>query len=183
MSIIVFDTETTGLLAVSAADLDYQPYLVELVAMKLNQNPEGVLVLVDKLHVRCKPPIPIPLEAVKVHNITDEMIKDEGPFSSVYLEIANFFLGCNMLVGHNLNYDKMVLWYELVRIGKQLNFPWSIRGVDTAEVSAQYYGHRKNLLDLYIHLFGVGFADAHSANADCARTMDCFIEMNRREMI
>jgi DNA polymerase-3 subunit epsilon len=179
MSIIVWDSETTGLLAVSAADIIHQPYLIELVAMKLNDD----LVMVDKLHVRCKPPIKIPDEAIRVHGITDEMIKDEGPFSSVYLEIANFFLGCNMLVGHNLLYDKMVLYYELVRIGKQLNFPWSIRGVDTAEVSAQYYGHRKNLLDLYVHLFGVGFADAHSANADCARTMDCFIEMNRREMI
>lgn len=179
MSIIVFDTETSGLLAVSAADIQHQPYLIELVALKLNND----LVLVDKLHVRCKPPIKIPDDAIKVHRITNEMIAECGPFSSVYLDIAEFFVGCNVIVGHNALYDKMVLWYELVRLGKQMSFPWSIRTIDTAEVSGQYYGHRKSLQDLYIELFGTGFSDAHSADVDCARTMQCFVEMKKREMI
>ena len=183
MSIIVFDTETTGLLAVSAADIQHQPYLIELVALKLSQNPEGGFDLVDKLHVRCKPSIRIPDDAIKVHRITNEMVAECGPFSSVYLDIAEFFVGCNVIVGHNALYDKMVLYYELLRIGKQLSFPWSIRTIDTAEISGQYYGHRKNLQDLYIELFGTGFSEAHSANADCVSTMECFVEMRKREMI
>ena len=179
MSIIVFDTETTGLLAVSAADIQYQPYLVEIQAFKLNE----ALNIVGGLNLRCKPPILIPEQAIKVHGITNEMVAEEPPFSAVYLKIAEFFVGCEVLVGHNLFYDKMVLWYELIRMGKQTNFPWSIKGVDTVEVCSQYYGHRKSLMDLHIELFGVGFTGAHSASADCQVTMKCFIEMKRREMV
>ena len=179
MTTIVFDTETTGLLVASAASIEHQPHLVELHAIKLNND----LNYVDQILVRCKPPILIPDEAIKVHGITNQMVADEKPFAAVYPGIANFFLGSDTLVGHNLLFDKYVLWWELVRLGKQLNFPWSIRGICTAEVSSQYFGHRLNLQDLHIHLFGGGFADAHSAQVDCAMTAKCFTEMHKRKMV
>src|SRR4029078_5394991 len=152
MSIIVWDTETTGLLAVSGADIKHQPHLIDLYAIKLTDD----LVRFNTFHVRCKPPIPIPLDATKVHGITDHDVVECHSFAGVYPAIAEFFLGSRVLVGHNLLYDKMVLYYELMRIGKNLNFPWATGGVCTAEVSSQYHGYRMNLTDLHISLFGGG---------------------------
>lgn len=179
MIIVVWDTETTGLLSHMAAGVEYQPHIVELVAIKLNGNFQEI----DRLNIRCKPGIEIPEEAIKVHNITNEDVANCKSFAAYFNEIANFFLGSNIMVGHNSLYDKMVLYYELVRLGKTISFPWSIRTVDTAEVTHQYLGHRLNLTDLHIHLFGEGFTGAHSASADCDVTCKCFVEMVKREMI
>jgi len=179
MSLICFDCETTGLLAVSAADIKHKPHMIDLYAIKLTDD----LVRFNTFHVRCKPPIPIPLDATKVHGITDHDVVECHSFAGVYPAIAEFFLGSRVLVGHNLLYDKMVLYYELMRIGKNLNFPWATGGICTAEVSSQYHGYRMNLTDLHISLFGEGFAGAHSASSDCEITLKCFVEMKRREMV
>jgi DNA polymerase III epsilon subunit-like protein len=181
MSIVIFDTETTGLLAPIAAGHEYQPHLVELSAIKLSMvNDFEVL---DRLYLRCKPPIEIPLEAIRVHHITNEDVVDCKPFEYYFNEIADFFTGSRILVGHNLLYDKNVIWWELVRMGKTMNFPWSIRGICTAETSMQYKGFRNNLTDLHTDLFGVGYELAHTAVVDCEVTMKCFVEMVKRGMI
>jgi DNA polymerase III subunit epsilon len=128
MNIIVFDTETTGLLAPIAAGQEYQPHLVEFYGIRMTDKFE----LREQLTFRCRPPI----EAVKVHGITDEMVADQASFVQLLPEITHFFLGSHIAVGHNLMYDKMVLYWELVRIGKTLNFPWSPGAICTSEVSA-----------------------------------------------
>jgi DNA polymerase III epsilon subunit-like protein len=179
MNIIVFDTETTGLLAPIAAGQEYQPYLVEFYGIRMTDKFE----FREQLTFRCKPPISIPDEAIRVHNITDAMIADKQPFVQVLPELTHFFLGSHISVGHNLMYDKMVLYWELFRLGKVMNFPWSPGGICTAEVCSQQLGHRLNLTDLHMKLFGAAFSDAHSASVDCEITAKCFIEMVKKGMI
>ena len=179
MTIIVFDCETTGLLAPIAAGSPYQPYLIELYAIKFDMN----LNRLGEYAILVKPPIRIPEDAIKMHGITNERVADEESFAALYEEIAGYFLGSKVLVGHNIMYDKMVLFWELVRLGKEMNFPWAVGSICTAEVSAQYHGHRLNLQDLHIDLFGEGFSGAHAASADCEITAKCFIEMVGKGMI
>jgi len=173
MSLIVFDTETTGLTAPGAAALEHQPYLVELVAIKLND----ALQEIDNLSLRCKPPIDIPDEATKIHGITNEMVAHLQPFAFFYPLLSQFFLGAEYVIGHNVMFDKLVLYYELVRLGKQLQFPWPPGAICTADHSLQQHGFRMNLQDLHIHLFEESFVGAHSAMADCRVTMKCFVAM------
>lgn len=177
--IIVFDTETTGLLAPIAAGQEHQPYLVELAAIKLDDQ----LDITDHLLLRCKPPIDIPEDAIKIHGISNEDVSHCKLFVQELPRIAEFFLGSRYLVGHNLMFDKNVLYWELMRLGKVMQFPWAPGAICTAEVSQQYNGFRLNLMDLHIQLFGESFVGAHSANVDCDVTMKCFVEMVRREMI
>ncbi len=157
----------------------HQPHLVDLHCIKLDMQ----LNRIDTLSVRCAPGVSIPAEATKVHGITNEMVSECRPFAYYYQTIANYFTGSTILVGHNLLFDKMVLYYELARIGKTLNFPWSIRGIDTIEVMQQYFGHRLNLTDTHGWLFNSGFDSAHSASNDCEATCKCFIEMVNRDMV
>jgi DNA polymerase-3 subunit alpha len=179
MSIIIFDTETTGFLAASAAPIEFQPFLIDLACIKLDEN----LNPIDTLTIRMKPPVLIPAEASKVNGIYDKDVVSCMPFAFWYPVIAKFFTGGEVQVGHNLNYDQMVIWYELNRIGKTLNFPWSFKSIDTVEVCSQQFGHRLNLTDMHLWLFKEGFELAHTADADCKITTKCFIELIGRGMV
>jgi len=179
MTIIIYDTETTGLLAPMAASIDYQPYLVELYCIKFDMNMERL----DSLHVRCKPPISIPPDATKIHGITDADVSECRSFAYYLSSIAELFTGCRIMVGHNENFDKMIIYYELLRIGKQLNFPWAMHSICTAEWSRVTLGIRMTLTDLHTYLFGEGFTGAHSASVDCEMTAKCYVELTKRGMV
>lgn len=179
MNIIVFDTETTGLLAPLAAGQEHQPYLVEFYGIRMTDKFE----FREQLTFKCKPPIDMPAEAQKVHGISDANLKDAPPFVKVLPELTHFFLGASVAVGHNIMFDKMVLYWELYRLGKVTNFPWPPKDICTVEVSQQMNGFRMNLQDFHTHLFGHSFTGAHTANIDCEMTRRCFVELCKREMI
>lgn len=179
MSIIVFDTETTGLLAPIAAGHTMQPHMIELCAIKLDRNLEPI----DGLQFYCRPPIEIPEQAIKVHGITNEMIAQYQPFAFYYSVVCNFFLGSTHLVGHNLMFDKMILYWELVRMDKQLCFPWSPGAVCTAEVSQQMKGYRMHLGDLFVETTGKSIHDAHTATGDVEMTVEIFRALVKQERI
>lgn len=179
MTIIVFDTETTGLLLPMATDVSLQPYLLEFHGIKIGRD----FNVIETLTFRCKPPIPIPEGASKVNGIYDKDVMNEMPFASKFMELSYFFIGTELCVGHNLMFDKMIVHWELFRIGMDKSFPWPPGGTCTAESSSQQRGYRLNLTDLHTELFGFAFDKAHSAGADCEATMKCFVEMVTRGVV
>jgi DNA polymerase III epsilon subunit-like protein len=178
MTLIVYDTETTSLLAASASGQENQPHIIEFAALKYNLQFERI----DKLHLFLNPRVPITEEITKITGYTDELVRDKKPFTAHWREIATFFLGSTMSVGHNIMFDKMVLAYELERIGKVTNFPWPAQDVCTADTIQKKLGHRLNLTDLHTDLFGQGFSGAHGAMNDALATANCYIEMVKRGM-
>lgn len=98
MSIILLDTETTGLKA---------PRLVELAYMR-----DGALTV-----IRCNPPKEIEMEARAVHHIDPEDVADLLPFQQRpdYQEIKNL-LENNTIVAHNASFDIGVLKNEGITI-------------------------------------------------------------------
>jgi DNA polymerase III epsilon subunit-like protein len=179
MSIIFLDTETTALLAVEAADIQHQPYIVEIYLTKTTIDLEKI----SELHLVIKPPISIPKEVTKIHGIDDELVKDKNPFSAHYRQLASYFLDVTHMVGHNVQYDKRMLMYELRRINKQFNFPWPIRDVCTVEEIQKIKGHRLSLQNLHEELFGTQFPNAHRAKDDVEALVRVYKEMIRRDMI
>ena len=163
---ILFDTETTGLLGVDGNPQELQPYIVEVYAMRLTKTME----VTNELHIRMKPPIKIPEETTKIHGITNDDVKDCKPFVFHWRKIAHFFEGSRYLAGHNLQYDKKVLFNELNRIDKVTNFPWPMRNLCTVEETVKWKGHRLSLTDLHTEIFGRAFDKAHSAKADVEAT-------------
>ena len=171
--IIFLDTETTALLAVEAAGVEHQPHIVELYLLKTDDQ----LRELDELHLLIKPPIKIPDETIKIHGITNEKVKDKKPFAGYYRTISNFVIGTRCMVGHNLQYDKRVLQYELERINKVTSFPWPPTQVCTVEETQKRKGHRMSLGDLYEELFGTRFDAAHTAEADTRALLRIYRKM------
>ena len=179
MNIIVLDTETTGLLVPMASSIDKQPFIVELYAIKLDKD----LKRTEMLSFRCKPPIPIPEKATLIRGISNEDVSNGHPSVSYLETLSKFFLNTDILVGHNVIYDATVLYCELVRLGKTMQFPWPYKNVCTVEIAQQQFGSRRTLADLHMELFGVSFDGAHNAATDCQVTAKCFVEMVSREWI
>jgi len=183
MNIIVFDTETTGLLQPMAAGLDKQPYIVEFQAIKLDYDCHLGFRTIEELTFRCKPPIAIPEEVTRIHGITNDDVAESKPFAARFAQLTSFFLGSEILVAHNAMFDIMVTHWELVRIGKNFNIPWPPRTICTVEEIAKQKGFRMTLSDLHFELFGLRFDGSHTAHADCDATRKCFIEMVSKGMI
>jgi DNA polymerase-3 subunit epsilon len=171
------DTETTALLAVEAADLAHQPHMVEISCVKTNYDLDIIAILTTLV----KPPIRIPLEVVNIHGITDEEVSGQKPFAGHYKQLANYFLDVSILVGHNLQFDKHVLEYELRRINKVTNFPWPPKNVCTVEEVMKIKGYRMSLGNLYFELFGETFEEAHRAEADTKALVRVYKEMINRQ--
>jgi DNA polymerase-3 subunit epsilon len=106
---IVLDTETTGL----------DPYqghrLIEVGCIELlNRIPTG-----QYFHRYINPQRDVPAEAIAVHGLTEEFLKDKPPFGEVADELLEF-LGDAPLVIHNALFDLGFLNSELERVPRPL---------------------------------------------------------------
>jgi len=173
------DTETTALLAVEAAEIQHQPHIVEIYCLKTNDKFEQI----SQFHTLMKVPIIIPEEVVKIHGIDNQAVEGYRPFAGYYRQLANYFVGVTHLIGHNLQYDKRMLIYELTRINKQYSFPWPPRDICTVEELQKVIGYRISLSNIHAELFGIGFESAHSAKADTEALLKVYKELVRRDMV
>lgn len=162
MTYLLLDTETTKLTEVSAAPLDQQPRILELAAVKLDDD----LAEVGRVEFLVNPGGPLSEDTLKITRVPVDRLPSERPFASRVRELADFFLGAGTLVGHNLDYDRTVLLYELQRADVLTRFPWPPRHVCTVEASAHLRGYRLKLGDLHELATGARHAEAHRAMAD-----------------
>ena len=174
--IIVLDLESTGLCHPIPTNIDFQPFMTEIYACKLDEN----FNFLGEIEFLIKPPLPVTKEITKITGITNDMLKDEPPFFSRYKAIRDFFVGADIVVGQNINYDINVLHYELMRHDLDKKFCWPERHICTIESSMHYKNKRLKLQLLHEHLFGEGFKDAHRARNDVMATTRCFVEMVKR---
>lgn len=181
---IIFDTETTGLITNVAAPLRLQPHIIELFALKVNENGEEL----DCWECLLRPPIKLAdiEQGEKIRSITrlnDEMLVGAPKIAEVIDELTEFFLGERVVVGHNVAYDISMLVLELRRLGREYKFPYPSKQICTVEATQHMNGRRMNLSELHEALFGEKFEDAHSAEADVRATTRCLFRLMEMEVI
>jgi DNA polymerase III subunit epsilon len=104
---IIFDTETTGL------DPIQGDRMVEIGCIELvNRFPTG-----KTLHCYFNPERDMPEQALKIHGLTGEFLKDKPLFADKVEELIAF-LGDAQLVAHNAMFDLGFLNAELERAGR-----------------------------------------------------------------
>ena len=175
-TIVIVDTETTGLCKPVPTDIQFQPFATEIYACKLNENFE----FLGEFETLIKPPIPIPPEITKITGITDATLIGAPSFFDIYGELYDFFCGADIVVGHNIEFDINVISYELMRHDLDRKFCWPRLHGCTIESSYHYKNKRLNLQALHEFLFGEGFEKGHRAKTDVMATVRCFIELVKR---
>jgi DNA polymerase III epsilon subunit-like protein len=180
MKIIVFDTETTGMLNPSG-NIEDQPFVIQFAAITYEYNPRtSEMHELSRYDQLIKPPIAIPAQSSQIHNISDEMVQEAPVFEAVADEIQELFKNSDLAVAHNLEFDQTVLDAEFVRAGLGRDYlPKQL--YDTMKETKplckllKSNGNYKSprLMELYQFLFGEVFSDAHNAINDVEATGRC----------
>lgn len=177
---IAFDTETTGLCNTEAISVEKQPKIIEFAAVKFDEKFKEL----DRLEFLCHPGIEISREITNITGITNDMLKGEKPFSSNLDKLNKFFLGEEILFGHNLAFDVNLLRYELIRLDRLTKFPWPPIQICSIERTMHIRGHRLSLTKLHEHYTKEPHTDgAHRAVNDVLALITCLKHMHKDGLI
>jgi len=105
---VVFDVETTGLLA-------RQSRVLEIGAIKFRNG-----TILERRNWLIRPDIPIPQTVQDIHGITPALVSNAPPFFCVFPEFQTFTSN-TVLLAHNARFDHAFVAEELVR--NHLSFP------------------------------------------------------------
>jgi DNA polymerase-3 subunit epsilon len=163
---IVLDTETTGL------DPFQGHRLVEIGCIELvNRIPSG-----QTFHRYLNPERSMPAEALAVHGLTDEFLKDKFFFAEVVEELIAF-LGDAPLVIHNAAFDVAFLNAELERAGRP---PIAReRMVDTLLIARRKHPGGSNRLDDLCARYAIDNSrrSKHGALLDAELLAEVYVEL------
>ncbi len=164
---IIFDTETTGL---KANDGDR---VIEIGAVELiNRFPSG-----NTYHVFVNPEgKEVHPEALKVHGISNDFLKDKPTFSGIVDEFLDFFAE-GSLVAHNASFDTGFLNAELKRLGKP-PIP-DVRVIDTLQIARRKHPMGPNSLDALCSRYSIDNSrrEKHGALLDSEILAEVYIEL------
>lgn len=187
---IFFDTETTGIprdYNAPTSDSRNWPRLVQLSWITTDEDCNA---LSQNDFIVYPDGFSIPFDAARVHGITTNIAKEKGELlRNVIKNFIDDFDTAQIIVGHNIAFDKKIVGAELVRLGKK-DMMDSKKSLCTMESSTDYckipgfrgYKYPK-LQELHKKLFGYEFKDAHNSMSDVIATLKCFKEMRKKGLI
>lgn len=160
MKIFVFDTETTGFVE-REGPLEVQPYIVQFSGILLEvDSVNKTLQEIDRIDNLVKPPISIPFSASQVHGIYDKDVAEKPSISEQMDIFLQYLNSADIIIGHNIEYDEMVVNYELERLGRKGDYhPQKTlctmkRTVDFCAIPGRGVGYKfPKLNELYKKLF------------------------------
>ena len=167
---IVLDTETTGLSAENG-DRIIELGCVELLNRKLTGN---------NLHFYFNPGRDSHEDALRVHGISNEFLRDKPKFAELAEEILAYLQGAEIII-HNAAFDVGFLNKELELIGKP-RFAEFVSGVtDTLAMAKEMYPGKRNSLDALCDRLGVDNSGRtlHGALLDAELLADVYINLTR----
>ncbi|AGA65364.1 DNA polymerase III epsilon subunit [Liberibacter crescens BT-1] len=165
---IVFDTETTG--------LDYKnDRIIEIGAVELvNHFKTG-----RTFHVFiCPGDRQVHPDALELHGISNDFLKEMPSFSSIFEDFWNFFNNENAKwIAHNATFDIKFINAELERLGKPIvSFE---RVIDTLSLARRKHPMAQNSLDALCRRYGINNSNRlkHGALLDSELLSEIYIQM------
>jgi DNA polymerase-3 subunit epsilon len=163
---IILDTETTGLRP------DEGHRVVEIGCIELvNHVPTGRV-----YHAYINPERPMPPEALAVHGLTDDFLRDKPLFGAVVEEFLAFVTGAP-IVAHNARFDIGFVDAELARLERGALAP--PRVIDTADMARRRFPGAPASLDALCKRFNIDNSNRtrHGALLDAELLAEVYIEL------
>ena len=167
---IVLDTETTGLSAENG-DRIIELGCVELFARKLTGN---------NLHFYFNPERDSHEDALKVHGISNEFLRDKPKFAELADEILAYLDGAEIII-HNAPFDVGFLNKELELLGKPPLKTFVSGVIDSLAMAKEMFPGKRNSLDALCDRLEVDNSGRtlHGALLDAELLADVYINMTR----
>lgn len=167
---IVLDTETTGLSA-DNGDRIIEIGCVELLNRKLTGH---------NLHHYVNPERDSHEDALKVHGISNEFLRDKPKFAAIADELIEYLRGAELII-HNAPFDIAFLNKEMERLGRP-PITSVVAGVtDSLVMAKEMFPGKRNGLDALCDRLGVDNSSRtlHGALLDAELLADVYINMTR----
>lgn len=172
--LIVYDTETTGLVKHPDAPIRKQPRIIEFGATALSLKTGKV---VDKLSVLINPGEVLTDEIEKITGIKSEDLAGKPTFEQAWSKsIFPFIKKGTVMLAHNEPFDHALLDYELKRANKTFRWPQTFC---TIGLYKEQWGRDMKLVELYAHVMGRDLDQKHRAGSD----VDALVEIVRKEKL
>lgn len=161
---VAFDTETTGLWAPANR-------VVELGAIKFRLGETKT----SRFQALINPERQIPVETIRIHGITDSMVRGAETFKPVMQDFVEFCGPDSVLIAHNAMFDISFVGCESDRVGLPLIENLVL---DTVDIYRKY----RPGLDSYSLLaltraFGINTSQNHRAADDAALVWKLFVKV------
>jgi DNA polymerase-3 subunit epsilon len=167
---IFLDTETTGLSA-DNGDRVIEIGCVEMFSRKLTGNNK---------HFYLNPGRESHEEALKVHGITTEFLKDKPQFAAVVDELLSYLEGAEVVI-HNAAFDVGFLNKELDLLGRPKLTEFVSNVTDTLAMAKEMFPGKRNSLNALCDRLEVDNSGRtlHGALLDAELLADVYINMTR----
>lgn len=167
---IFLDTETTGLSA-AGGDRIIEIGCVELLHRKLTGNNK---------HFYLNPGRDSHEDALKVHGISNEFLRDKPKFSVVADELLEYLAGAEVII-HNAQFDVSFLNKELELLGREVLAKHVGSVTDTLAMAKEMFPGKRNSLDALCSRLGVDNSGRtlHGALLDAELLADVYINLTR----
>jgi DNA polymerase III epsilon subunit-like protein len=180
MKILVVDTETTGLppkQKLTPGNVHLFPHVVQLSFMFTETDSPKIEMFDYLIHS----PVSVG-ESERIHQISDTMIKAQGfDFQDIYPILALRMAEADLVVGHNLEFDMLMLRAQCLRLTVPFYEPpcqyCTMRsGTDICNLRVPGRESPKfpKLVELYERLFQESPTELHNAKTDVLACYRCF---------
>ena len=172
---VILDTETTGL-DPSDGHRVIEIGCIEMVNRRLTDR---------TFHAYINPEREIEPEAIEVHGITNEFLRDKANFAGVAEEFIEFISGAE-LIAHNASFDLNFLETELQRIPDSPSIFDLIHGgvaIDTLAMAREKRPGKRNTLDALCRDYKIDASERtlHGALLDAELLTQVYLAMTREQ--
>ena len=198
MKVLVFDTETTGLQEKDASIYDKSkwPYIIQLSYILYDMSNNSALI--KNNYIKIHTSVVISQESFNIHHIGREILDDQGIHIVPALREFNECLKlCDVVVGHNISFDKRLIFVECFRHNIKQSFTQFIDNkkivkpefctmknttqfckLERLSKTNQVYIKNPKLSELYSILFPeeVLPTNLHNSLIDVAMTLRCYLK-------
>lgn len=159
---VVFDTETTGL----DGDSDE---IIEIGAVKIKNG-----IICEQFQTLIKPLNPIPEEATKINNISNEMVENAPAGDVAIRDFYRWTRGAT-LVAYNIQFDQKFI----NNAGKKVGLTFDNPSMDCLAIARNKLRLPKYRLSDVVKRLDISLNNAHRALADAIATAEAFLILMR----
>ncbi len=169
--LIIYDTETTGLVKHPSAPLAKQPRLIEFGAVALVGGKVKA-----KFTQLINPGEPITEEITRITGISNEDVQGAPSFDKAWPKILAFIKPARAMLAHNEPFDHAIIEYELKRATKTFDWPPVFC---TIGLYREQWGRDMKLVELYATIMGKELDQKHRALSD----VEALVEIVQKEKL
>jgi len=200
--VMVFDVETTGLLPKNRAGVPLSdfPHILQISFVIFDTQYWRVVKSVD-LYINVPSTVEISEKITELTGITREKCDQGTTIANAMLEFQKEYMLCNMIVAHNIQFDRDMIRVEMARQSESQTFDTSMIFNDEFEKTSgkelyctmqmgrkvcnlerktkegRAYLKSPRLIELYERLFGMSPQDLHNSLVDTYVCLRCFVKL------